>query len=141
MLIRIMICLLFFPFSVKCQQNTIERSVREVLMKQETAWNAGDLKEYMEGYWKSDSLKFIGKSGIQYGWQMTLDNYLKSYPDKVTMGILKFQIINIETFSDSAAFVVGKWDLKREMGNINGYFTLLFKKVDNSWAIVCDHSS
>jgi hypothetical protein len=36
------------------------------------AWNRGDLsKRFMDTYWKSDSLMFIGKSGVTYGWQNT----------------------------------------------------------------------
>ena len=127
--------------SVKCQVINTEDAVTKVLNDQENAWNTGDITKYMEGYWKNDSLKFIGKSGIQYGWQQTIDNYKKSYPDKATMGSLKFEIVKIETLSNSSAFVVGKWALTREKGNVNGYFTLLFKLIEGNWVIVCDHSS
>ncbi len=95
----------------------------------------------MKGYWENDSLKFIGKKGIEYGWQKTLEGYIKSYPDKATMGILSFNEININILSDDAAFVIGKWSLIRDKGNINGIFTLLFKKINGNWLIVCDHTS
>jgi hypothetical protein len=36
---------------------------------------------------------FIGKSGITYGWQKTLDNYKKGYPDKEAMGKLHFTLL------------------------------------------------
>ena len=52
-----------------------EAEIRTLLQKQTEAWNRGDVEGFMEGYWKSDSLMFIGKSGITYGWQKTLDNY------------------------------------------------------------------
>lgn len=95
----------------------------------------------MNGYWNNDSLKFIGKSGIQYGWQQTLENYKKSYPDKSTMGILKFDIVKIESLSKNSAFVIGKWALTRDKGDVSGFFTLLFRIIDGKWLIVCDHSS
>lgn len=128
----------FFAFS---QKDIFEKSIRLTLKEQENSWNNGDLVSYMAGYWNNDSLKFIGKSGIQYGWQETLDNYRKSYPDKSAMGNLKFDIVKIEILSDSSAFVIGKWALTREKGNVNGYFTLLFKIINGSYVIVCDHSS
>ncbi len=137
----LLIIFLFFPLFTVCQETDLEKSVRLVLAEQEIAWNKGELESYMQGYWKNDSLRFIGKNGIQYGWQQTLNNYKKSYPDKATMGILEFEILKVEILSDSSAFVIGKWALTREKGNVNGYFTLLFKIIDGKCVIVCDHSS
>lgn len=128
-------------FNNSVNNNESEVLIRKVLNEQVVAWNKGDMKTYMTGYWKSDSLKFIGKSGIKYGYQNTLDNYIKSYPDKATMGILKFDILSVEIITNNVAFVIGKWDLKREKDDIGGAFTLLFKKIDNKWVITCDHSS
>lgn len=139
------ITILFLLFLSSCQPNTdikkSDRAIRTVLAKQEKAWSDGNLDEYMNGYWKNDSLKFIGKSGIQYGWQKTTDNYKKSYPDKASMGTLKFNILTIDFLSSTSAYVIGKWDLTREKGDIGGYFSLLFKEIDKKWVIVCDHSS
>lgn len=117
------------------------KAIQEVLTKQQNAWNNADLVAFMDGYWKNDSLKFIGKNGIKYGWQVTLDNYKKSYPDKATMGKLNFEILTTDVLSNSSAMVIGKWNLTRDIGNVGGYFTLLFKRIDNKWVIVCDHTS
>jgi len=38
-------------------------------------------------------------------------------------------------------FVVGKWHLSRTIGDLDGIFTLLFKKIKDTWVIVSDHSS
>jgi len=43
--------------------------VLENMKTQEQSWNKGDVRGFMEYYWKSDSLKFIGSKGITYGWQ------------------------------------------------------------------------
>lgn len=107
---------------------------------QEERWNQGNIPGFMEYYWKSDSLKFIGSKGITYGWQKTLDNYLKSYPDKATMGILKFTIIEAMPLSDTSIYVIGKWELSRKKP-VGGHFTLLWKKIDGKWVIVADHTS
>ena len=37
--------------------------VAVVMAAQMDAWNQGDLEGFMEGYWRSDSLLFVGKSG------------------------------------------------------------------------------
>lgn len=132
--------LLWLSFSVYAQSSAL-KSIRDVLQKQEVAWNAGDIKSFMEGYWHSDSLLFIGKSGPKYGWQNTLDNYIKSYPDVTAMGKLSFDILKIEVVGKKSAFVVGKWHLQRSMGDLGGCFTLFWKKMDGHWLIVADHSS
>jgi len=88
---RVSLCLLFVLFSsISFSQSKEERTIGNALQKQEDAWNEGDLENYMQGYWKNDSVMFIGKSGITYGWQQTLDNYKKGYPDKEAMGKLNF---------------------------------------------------
>jgi len=122
---------------------TSDGSVNEVLnhMKmQEKAWNEGDIKGFMNYYWKSDSLKFIGSKGITYGWQKTLDNYIKSYPTKNDMGILTFTIVEGTQLSEKSIYVIGKWELKKDKP-VGGYFTLLWKLIDDKWVIVADHTS
>ena len=125
---------------IACKQNTEIDKIKAVMNKQEQAWNSGNIEQFMEGYWKSDSLMFIGKNGIQYGWQNTLDNYLTSYPNKEAMGQLKFTIIKLE-LADSSAYLLGKWDLARKTDSLGGYFTLYWKKVNNQWVITIDHTS
>ena len=38
-------------------------------------------------------------------------------------------------------FVIGKWKLTRTVGDLNGVYTLLFKKTKAGWKIIADHSS
>ncbi|HZX59827.1 MAG TPA: nuclear transport factor 2 family protein [Mucilaginibacter sp.] len=116
-------------------------AVIKVLDDQRTAWNKGDIEGFMQGYWKSDSLMFIGKSAPVYGWQSTLDRYKKSYPGKAGMGELTFDIIQVKILDDHNAFVLGGWHLKLENSALSGYFTLWFRKINGEWKIVCDHTS
>jgi ketosteroid isomerase-like protein len=118
-----------------------EAEIRSLLQKQTEAWNRGDIEGFMEGYWKNDSLMFIGKSGITYGWQQTLDNYKRGYPDKTAMGQLTFTLIEMKSLSKKYFSVVGKWHLKRTIGDIGGHYTLLMKKIKGKWVVVSDHSS
>lgn len=122
-------------------QTKSEIAIREVLQTQEKAWNNGHIESFMQGYWKNDSLMFVGKPGITYGWQKTLNNYKKGYPDTATMGKLTFTLLHLKPLSTDYYFVVGKWHLQRSIGNVEGYFTLLFKKINGEWLIIADHSS
>ena len=131
--------LLFFTSADAQSQD--ETAIRSSIEKQRMAWNTGDLNKFMETYWQSDSLMFIGKSGVTYGWQNTLNNYKKGYPDTAAMGKLDFNLLEVKKISDTYFFVVGKWHLTRSIGNIGGHFTLLFRKIKNKWVIIADHSS
>ncbi len=116
--------------------------IQQVLQEQTTAWNTGDLPKFMEGYWKSDSLQFIGKSGVIYGWKATLERYQKNYPDADSRGTLRFEILRIELMGKDVAFVTGKFHLNRpKVGDASGYFTLLWRKIKGKWFIVSDHTS
>jgi hypothetical protein len=124
-----------------CAQDKSETAIRNLLATQVNAWNAGDLEGFMKTYWHNDSLMFIGKSGVTYGWKNTLDNYKRSYKDTVSMGKLNFEILQIKRLSVMYYSVVGKWHLTRSIGDLEGHFTLLIKKIGNNWVIVADHSS
>jgi hypothetical protein len=95
----------------------------------------------MKTYWKSDSLMFIGKNGVTYGWNNTLNNYKKNYPDTVAMGKLSFNILSVKRLSTEYFHVVGKWYLQRSIGDLSGHYTLLIKKIKGRWMIIADHSS
>ncbi len=139
------ILILFMLFSVCLygqDQNEI-KTIQNKMIEQEESWNKGEIKEFMNYYWKSDSLSFTGKNGIQNGWKTTLDNYLKSYPNKNKMGKLKFSNLSIKKIDTNTITVLGKWKLFRneDLGNLEGYYSLIWQKKNNEWVIIADHSS
>jgi ketosteroid isomerase-like protein len=136
--VLILIC---FGSFISIAQSKDEIAIKAILAKQSDAWSKGNIEGFMNGYWKNDSLMFIGKKGLTYGWQNTLENYKKSYPDAKAMGQLIFTIIKIKPLSDQYQEVIGKWHLTRSEGDLEGHFTLLFEKINNIWVIVMDHSS
>lgn len=118
-----------------------EKEIKAVLEKQRLDWNNGDMIGYMQGYLKSDSLLFVGKTGPFYGWEKNLQVYQQVYPDKAAMGNLTFDIIQIKIIDKKHAFVLGGWNLQMEKGEQKGFFTLIVKKFKEGWKIVVDHSS
>lgn len=135
--------LFFFLFSITNSkaQNNDESAIRQILSRQNSAWNRGDLDSFMIGYWNNDSLLFIGHSGPRYGYETTLNGYKKSYPDTAHMGHFTSTILSMKKLSNEYYFIVGKWELKRSVGDASGYYTLLFRKINGQWVIVADHSS
>jgi len=135
----ILCCLLMLGSGFLYAQD--RQAILNVMHKQELDWNRGDIDSFMQTYWKSDSLLFIGKAAPLYGWQATLERYKKAYPDKAAMGQLKFTILQVKVFDAENAFVMGGWKLKRAKDAPGGYYTLWFKKIKGEWKIVCDHTS
>ena len=136
------ILLFFLIFSFSDFVNTDnEMIIINKLKNQANCWNSGDIECFMEDYWHHDSLMYIGKNGVTYGWQKTMDNYRIKYPTKKEMGYLEFELIKLEPLNDDHYFMVGKWHLTREIGDIGGHFTLIWKKINNNWVIIADHSS
>jgi hypothetical protein len=117
-----------------------EKAIRELLLTQQLAWNEGRIDEFMEGYWKSDSLMFIG-SKITYGWDSTLARYHRTYPDLDAMGKLTFTFYDFKFVSNDACLLTGKYHLKRAADEPSGMFTLLLRKKNDKWTIVYDHTS
>ena len=132
-------CIAISQFSFA--QNKDEIAIRQLMAQQTIAWNKGDINAFMQGYWENDSLVFIGKNGPTYGYAKTLGNYKKNYPDVNYMGKLKFDILEIRALNKDYYFVIGKWSLSRKVGDANGTYTLLFKKIKGQWNIIADHSS
>ena len=116
-------------------------AIMKMMKFQENAWNSGDINSFMEGYIKSDELVFSGKSGPVYGWNETRNRYLKNYPDTQTMGQLKFTVNKIRSVSSDVAFLIGEYYLTRSTEDSYGHFTLFWKKINNKWLIISDHTS
>ena len=131
-------CLISITISA---QNKNEVAILKMLQAQEKEWNNGNLDAFMKGYWQNDSLLFIGKNGPKYGYNVTLENYKKGYPDTARMGKFTSTILSMKKLSKEYYFVVGKWYLKRSVGDVSGHYTLLIRKINGEWVIVADHSS
>jgi len=119
----------------------MKTDILQMLDAQDAAWNTGDIDGFMGYYLASDDLRFASGGKIKRGWQATLDNYKTRYPDKVTMGELDFQNLEIKVLSADYAQVFGRWQLTRQHDKPGGLFTLLLNKQDGKWVIISDHTS
>lgn len=127
---------------IELNEKEVLDQIQSKMDEQILCWNSGDIPCFMQHYWKSDSLMFIGKSGITYGWQPTLDNYLESYPDLKNMGNLTFNNKLIHFIDKETVQVIGEWHLSRpELDDLGGHYSLLWKIKNGQWVIISDHSS
>lgn len=132
--------LLFFAL-LQAPASQPAMAVRQVLARQTAAWNRGDIRDFMQGYWNSPSLEFVGAAGVTRGWQATLDHYRASYPNAAAMGHLTFSQLEVEPLCDEAALVIGRFQLDRAHDHPHGYFTLVFRHFSEGWRIISDHTT
>lgn len=118
-----------------------EAAIRTLIDEQETAWNSGDINTFMDGYARTDSLRFASGGSVHTGWQMTLDRYHRAYPDRAAMGTLSFTLHDVRILSPRYALVFGGWQLDRAEDQPSGLFTLLFEHRPEGWRIIADHTS
>ena len=128
-------------FNAEAQPSNVSERLRGILETQRRAWNDGDIDKFMQAYWQNDSLVYIGKSGVTYGYDNTLRKYKSNYPTRDKMGVLQFNIIQIRELAPDFYYMIGSWHLDINESNAEGHFTLLFKQIDGKWLIVADHSS
>ena len=124
-----------------CVNEDVEYLLIEKLENQQDCWNVGDFDCFMADYWHNDSLVYIGKETLTYGWSNTLARYKTTYPTLDEMGKLELTSLSVEPLSIQYYFMIGHWKLKRNSGDVEGHFSLIWKKIDGEWIIIADHSS
>ncbi len=114
--------------------------ILQLLKNQEKAWSNHDLEGFMQTYWKNDVLQFYGARGLTLGWDKTLSGYKERYPTKAETGNLKFTIDAITKIDSNSYYVMGQYHLTRKVGDANGVFMIVLRKINGEWKIVADMS-
>ncbi len=128
------------PLHTATQQ---ELDVVKVLLKQESAWNRGDLDSFAQGYKDSPDTLFITRQ-VSRGFSGMLQEYHQNYPTRAAMGTLGFSELEVHKLDETFAVCLGKYHLersKKDGGNADGVFSLVFEKTEKGWKIVVDHTT
>lgn len=117
-------------------------AVRAVLDAQQAAWNRGDVEGFMQGYAKEETTTFISGDSLTRGWQTVLERYKKGYDTRDKMGTLQFSELELKPLSPFYVLAAGRWQLTTADGkNPRGRFTLIFRRTNDGWRVVHDHTS
>lgn len=139
---RSVLALLAFSCLVGCgSRGSLQAEMTQLLARQAKDWNRGDIAAFMQAYWKSEELTFSSGGQTRIGWDETLKRYQERYPTVEHMGVLSFTLERVQSLGAGAALVLGRWDLKRSVGDIGGNFSLVLRRIGSEWRIVHDHTS
>ncbi len=146
----VLICLLLLsPAILPAQDPQLKTASRQeldvikILLKQETAWNHGDLETYVQAYKDSPDTIFVSNQ-VNRGFSGLLAEYRRDYPTRAAMGTLSFSDLEVHPLGEDFATCIGKYHLergKKDGGPAEGYFSLVLEKTDQGWKIVLDHTT
>ena len=118
-------------------------AILQVLASQQSAWNRGDIVDFMRGYEDSPQTTFIGKT-IEHGYAMILARYQHNYGSREAMGHLDFTELQVRMLGSQHAVVTGHFHLTRSQaggGDAAGVFSLVFEQEAGGWKIILDHTT
>ncbi|WP_350015477.1 nuclear transport factor 2 family protein [Rhodanobacter sp. IGA1.0] len=124
-------------------------AIRQVMNRQQVAWNRGDVDGFMHGYKDAPDTTFVGSS-VRKGYRAILESYRKHYAGKAQMGELTFSDLDVRLLPGRDgevryAVVTGRFHLDRaahgEVAQDDGVFSLLWEKTADGWKIILDHTS
>lgn len=119
------------------------KDILQVLSDQAAAWNRGDLEEFLKGYRRSERTVFAGGAAVHRGFDAMARRYRETYSSRAKMGRLTFAHLTFEQLESDHAVVTGSWELELEGSEKRpgGVFTLIWKRFEEGWLIVHDHTS
>jgi beta-aspartyl-peptidase (threonine type) len=118
----------------------VTEEILNVLAKQKSAWNQGDIESFMKYYWHSEDFTFQSGNNRIQGWDALFTRYKKNYSGE-NMGILDFTDMVVKALSEKSALVIGRWEVKRKDEVLGGLFTLVIQRKPEGWRIIHDHTS
>jgi ketosteroid isomerase-like protein len=117
-------------------------SVAAVLVRQRDAWNRGDLDGFLSGYAATGQLVFTSGGQIRRGFEETRARYRARYgTDRKSMGLLEFEILDVQPAGADGAVVLGRWRLVETPNAGSGVFSVVMERRPEGWRIIHDHTS
>ena len=121
-------------------ETAVREEIGSAMKEQVDSWNSGELAGFMKYYWRSGEMTFHGGKRRLQGWETLNSMYIETYSGE-QRGILEFSGLEINMLSPESAYVLGDWKVELPDTVKQGKFTLIWKKMDEGWRIVHDHSS
>ena len=119
-----------------------EHAIRSVLDQQVAAWDRGDIKDFMSGYWNSPDLIYVGNTKVTRGWQTLLDRFEElSKSSGGQIGTPELTETQISVPSADSALVWGTYRVLQPGQDRKGLYTLVLRRFQEGWRTVYDRTS
>lgn len=112
-----------------------------VVRAQAAAWNEGNLRAFMDGYWNNDGLVLVSDAETRRGWNAVFRHYREAYGDRARdMGRLTLADLDVTLTDEDAATVEGRFCVTGGAAPGAGRFVLNLRQINGLWRIVRDET-
>ena len=117
--------------------------VAKIILKQQDAWNKGDLDGYLSYYKDTPDAQAVLATLVR-GIDNIRAAYKANFPSKDSMGTIEDSEVEVRPLGDNFALATGKYHLSRTRkagGEAAGTFTEMFEKTSAGWKIIFSEST
>jgi len=117
--------------------------VVKIILKQQDAWNKGDLDAYLSHYKDAPDTEAV-LANLVRGIDNIRSAYHQNFPNKDAMGTIEDTDIGVRALGDNFALATGRYHLnrpKKSGGPVEGTFMELFEKTGTGWQIIFSQST
>jgi len=134
------------PSSQDGDAERLSGEVKAVLDCSMAAWNAGDLKGFLDCYENSPHTSYLTSDQIVVGYAEIERLYAERFATVSTArrGILSMSLSRVVALSAEHSLAIGRYLLSRDESNGgpgDGVFSLVLRKTPVGWRIAADHTS
>jgi ketosteroid isomerase-like protein len=116
--------------------------VKQVVIDQISAWNRGDIDQFVSYYRNSpDTISIVDGTTVR-GWQSIMDLYKQKYATKdAARGKLELSDVHVFMLGSKFAIVTGNYSLTKSTGKLCGSLSVVCQKTSQGWKIIHDYNS
>ena len=120
--------------------------IKAVLDCSAAAWNAGDLKGFLDCYENSPHTSYLTSDQIVVGYAQIEKLYAERFAtvSAARRGMLSMSLSRVVPLSAEHSLAIGRYLLSRDESNGgpgDGVFSLLLRRTPVGWRIAADHTS
>lgn len=118
--------------------------VTEVLLRQQAAWNRGDLDALLATYAEDSTVRYSTGTESVHGIEAIRNRFRTAYPDQGELGTLRYHDVEITPIGGDHAIVFGRARVEGFRGAnapFESLFTLQLQRTTDGWRVVTDHTS
>ena len=104
-------------------------------------WNAKDLDNYLDLFWRSDGLLVVEDGLEVIGWKRLRQTYLNSYPDRTRMGLATLERVKIMQLAPGLAQALCWWSIDAAGRKSYSTDTSIFQKFSDGWKAISVHAT